>query len=586
MSCKRLTCERLTCERLTCKRWTWTNQGAVAMSSIGLENGVSTSRRYGDEVRVAKVVVGRFSRWLLAALMLLVGVDMADSPASAQSMGSGLMPASVARRYGLERAWFTQIEVGRSRGRVLHAVPYVSPTRNQTIVEVFQGPRRWMFSEHEQDAFRKTLGPEGVQKKAAEFVAKLKKNQPEAGEPQMVVQVVPEVTIYVTTDQAIVQAIDGETGKTRWITKVGNADYPTTAPAGCDNYVSVLNGSTLFVLSSTNGEILWQRRVSGVPGAGAAVTEEYVFAPMVNGAIESYTLADGKASPWIYKSIGRALVQPSAGFDSLAWPTDRGHLYVASSSARAIRYRLESQETVTARPTFATADRLIAPTVDGYLYCLNPSRQVGNIWWKYSTGETLTQSPLAIGDTVYTISDDDNLYAISVMDGQLRWKTSGVKRLLTLSGERLYVVGEVGRLTILDTATGSRIAVIPLDEFDLQVTNPLTDRIYYGTKMGVLQCLREIGHPWPTLHTELTGAKPKPKPKATPAAGKPEPGDDPFAAPGKPAAPGADDDPFAAPAQPGAAPKPAAGGDDDPFGAPAPAPKPQSKPADDADPFG
>lgn len=555
------------------------------MDSFAIDGNLKTSNSVGRPSRWTQVRADQVARWALVALMLLVGVKLSGSTAFGQAMGSGLMPASIARRYGLERAWFTQIEVGRSRGRVLHTVPYVSPTRNQTVVEVFQGPRRWLFSEHEQDAFRKTLGPDGVQKKAAEFVAKLKKNQPEAGEPQMVVQVVPEVTIYTTTDQAILQAIDGETGKTRWITKVGNADYPTTAPAGCDNYVTVLNGSTLFVLSSITGEILWQRRVSGVPGAGAAVTEEYVFAPMVNGAIESYTLADGRESPWIYKSIGRALVQPSAGFDSLAWPTDRGHLYVASSSARAIRYRLESQETVTARPTFASADRLLAPTVDGYLYCLNPGRQAGNIWWKYSTGETLTQSPLVIGDTVYTISDDDNLFAIAVSDGQLRWKTSGVKRMLTLSGERLYVVGEVGRLTILDTTTGSRIAVIPLDEFDLQVTNPLTDRIYYGTKTGVLQCLREIGHPWPTLHAQMASGKPKPKPKSQPAAAKPEPGEDPFAAPGKPAA-AADEDPFAAPAQPGAAPKPAAGGDDDPFAAPAPAPKPQSKPADDADPFG
>ena len=143
-------------------------------------------------------------------------------------MGSGLMPANVARRYGLERAWFTQVEVGRGRGRVNEAVVHVSKTRLQTTVEVFQGPSRWQFTEFERDAFGEIIGPEGAKRKANDFAARLKKNSPEAGEPKVLVQVVPEVTLYVTTNQGLIQAIDGETGKTRWLVRVGSANFPTT----------------------------------------------------------------------------------------------------------------------------------------------------------------------------------------------------------------------------------------------------------------------------------------------------------------------------------------------------------------------
>jgi hypothetical protein len=93
-----------------------------------------------------------------------------------------------------------------------------------------------------------------------------------------------------------------------------------------ENHVALLNGSTLYVLRSTDGEMMWQKKTDGVPGASAAISNEYVFVPMVNGAIESYTLADPKAVPWIYRSLGRAMVQPALGFGSLAWPTDFGHL--------------------------------------------------------------------------------------------------------------------------------------------------------------------------------------------------------------------------------------------------------------------
>ncbi len=518
---------------------------------------------------------------LASAATLALGVAFVGSGVervAAQSMGSGLMPANVARRYGLERAWFTQVEVGRGRGRVNEAVVHVSKTRLQTTVEVFQGPSRWQFTEFERDAFGEIIGPEGAKRKANDFAARLKKNSPEAGEPKVLVQVVPEVTLYVTTNQGLIQAIDGETGKTRWLVRVGSANFPTTGAVASENHVALLNGSTLYVLRSTDGEMMWQKKIDGVPGASAAISDEYVFVPTVNGAIESYTLADPKAVPWIYKSLGRAMVQPAHGFGSLAWPTDFGHLYVASATARSILYRLESRETIVATPTFAAADRLIAPTVDGYVYCLQPARQTSNILWKFSSGETLSQSPLVHGEFVYVLSDDRNLYSLSTRDGLPQWKSPGVNKVMAISGDKMYAVGEVGRLVVLDLKTGSRIATIPLDEFDLPITNSVTDRLYYGTKLGTLQCLREVGHRWPVVFEPSDGKKPKPKPSAKPAAG------------GAPAAepkPGENDDPFGAgaPAPPPKPAEPAAG--DDPFGAdPAPAGKPAPKPKDDADPFG
>lgn len=546
---------------------------ARAMNATGR---MSTS--WGDFVRTATPWGGA----LLCCLLWTAGVS---STASAQSMGSGLMPSNVARRYGLESAWQTQVEVGRSRGRVRYVTPYVSTSRMQTIVEVFQGPSRWLFTEHDRDAFMQPLGPDGVQKKAAEFVAKLKKHQPQVGEPRMELRVVPEVTLYVTTDQAVVHAIDGETGKTRWVTKAGNADYPTTAVAANEKYVTVLNGSHVYCFDALDGEVKWQRRVEGVPGAGPAMSADYVFCPMVNGAVESFTLDDPKAEAWVYRSLGRAMIQPTVGFDALCWPTDRGHLYVASASSRSIRYRLEAKETIVASPVVATPDRIIAPSVDGYLYCLHPARQQGNILWKFSTGETLSQSPVSVGDAVYVIADSNMLYCVGVTDGLLRWKSSSLKRLLTISAERIYAVGEVGQLAILDRKTGSRISTLPLEEFDLQVTNQLTDRIYIGTKQGSLQCLREINHPWPLVHADEAKPGAKPKPQAKPAAKPAAPSEDPFGAPAAKPAAGANDDPFAAPAPAGGA-KPAAG-DDDPFGGGGDAPaKPAPKPKDDSDPFG
>jgi len=117
--------------------------------------------------------------------------------------------------------------------------------------------------------------------------------------------------------------------------------------------------------------------------------------------------------------------------------------------------------------------------------------------------------------------------------------------------------------------TGSHRAVISANQLNVKLVNTLTDRLYMGTRTGLLQCLHEPEHDWPLIHEgteeeteDAAGAgkapkdsspsdrEPAPKPvDPNPFGGgeaKPAAGDDPFADSDKPAAkkPPADDDPF------------------------------------------
>lgn len=538
----------------------------VAVSRWSLSRILAPSRR------------ATLSRATLFLATLLAGIGPWN-PAAAQSSGSGLLPTNVARQFGLERAWFTHVDVGRGVGRVNQVTTNVNTANIHTFAEVTQGSSRWLFSEKDRDSFGQLLGIEGAKKKAQEQIANLKRLFPKAAEATMLVRSVPEVTLYATTDQAIVHAIDGETGKTRWVTRCGDSRHPTTAAAANNEYVVVCNGSNLFVLQAADGKLKWQRQVFGAPGAGPAISNEFVFVPMADGAIESYTLADSKEKPWIYKSTGRALVRPGVGFEALGWPTDRGHFYVASASARSIRYRLELNEQIESSPAFAPPDKLLVTTTRGYVYCLNPLRQYDNIVWRFSSGESMSQSPVVVDDAVYAVTDNGQMLSLdlnSSVGGVLKWQATGVTRFLAASEKKLYVVGSVGRILVLDRTSGGRLGTIPLDEFDLQITNPMTDRMYFGTRTGAIQCVREMGRQWPMLHGDLINAAKTtaPKPKVIQQG---LPADD-----GKPAAPPTDD-PFAP-----AAPKPA-GGEDDPFAAPpggggGGGQMPAAKPSDD--PFG
>src|SRR5437870_1057109 len=105
---------------------------------------------------------------------------------------------------------------------------------------------------------------------------------------------------------------------------IGNPMYATSTPAANDKFVSVCNGSTLYVMRAGDGSVVWTKAMVGAPGAGPALTEDYVFIPMVSGQVESLALDKPKLPAGLYKSFGRTVLQPVVSSNSVAWTTEAG----------------------------------------------------------------------------------------------------------------------------------------------------------------------------------------------------------------------------------------------------------------------
>ena len=235
---------------------------------------------------------------LLAALSTAVQADYG---------GSGLVSQVEARRYGLERAWFTQVSLDSSRGRISDFTYFVSATQKHTVYEVRYEGRKQTFSERDTDRFGDVLGKEAAEKEAKAFVEELKLREIEA---KIETIEVPEITLYVVTDRAVLHAIDAETGRTRWTTVVGNRTYPTERPGVNEDYVAILNGSTVHLLKRDTGEMAWIREVDGVASAGPALTEQYVVVPTFTGSVEWYEIGETRTLPKISRSNPELQRQP------------------------------------------------------------------------------------------------------------------------------------------------------------------------------------------------------------------------------------------------------------------------------------
>ena len=496
---------------------------------------------------------------ILALLALLVRAELVQAAPGVQ-----IIPETAAARHGLTRSWFTQAQVDRTRGKIESLVLH-------------------------------------------------------------------DGTLFVQTDRAVLQAMDAETGRTLWVKEVGKRNFPSMRPAINGKMVAVINGSTLYILHRQTGRLLWQREIEGVPGAGPALSQQRVFVPMTDGLVLAYRLEaipdpavelglfnpesekDVKElearhfenmrlqqdfkPPLACQSFGRAVVQPlvtreTNGEEAVAWPTDRGYLFVGQISRQdedyfEMMYKLETAAAITARPTIlpaATEDAsdsgiIFAPSEDGFLHAIR--ERAGTSMWRFSTGEPVVQPAAPIADKVYVTTQLGGMYCLAVQTGQQLWWAPDIMQFIAASKDRVYAEDRRGNIVVLHAQSGGRLDVIAAAGLPIKLMNLQTDRLFLAAESGLVQSLHEVELEQPILHHPKPApkaAKPKARPK-TPAAAEPKApaGSNPFDSSnpfGGASAPAAADDPFGGMGG-GAGAAPA----DDPFGGAG-----TNKPADD--PFG
>jgi outer membrane protein assembly factor BamB len=326
----------------------------------------------------------------------------------------------------------------------------------------------------------------------------------------------------------------------------------------------------VYVLKASDGTLNWEKQIPGAPVEGPAVSEDYIFVPLLSGIVEAYQVNFPKRAATTSRTMGHPTTQPVILNHSVAWATDRGHVYVASVNDAKMKYRVETKDNVVSTPGFLPPDKIFATSQDGYVYSVREVR--GGINWRFSTGESITHGPIGVRDTVYAIADSGTMYAIDAEAGTEKWTTSGIRGFIAASTDRLYCTDITASLVVIDARSGSRVASISAPELEVRMVNTETDRIVVGTPSGLLQCFREIDRKWPEIRLMQDTTQPRKKPEKT--AEKKEEGGK--AKPPVEDAKPTEDDPFAAKSPAGAKKPPAEG-----------APPAEGKPAaEGADPFG
>lgn len=211
----------------------------------------------------------------------------------------------------------------------------------------------------------------------------------------------------------------------------------------------------------------------------------------------------------------------------LSWVTEEGFLYSAKTALLTDRnmqmlYRVDSagqtffmnqtrvaqidrpgNKALPTRPVHSQIypinepgyDKIVVPDVivtggrASYVFAIDA--RTGDVRWQFPAQGQLLESMAIIGRDVYAPTITGGLHALDLMTGKERWFVKNVKRFVSASKQRVYVLDTQNRLVCLDRTSGASLFVFDVRRFDHCFFNLETDQIFLMSDEGLVQCLRE-----------------------------------------------------------------------------------------------
>jgi outer membrane protein assembly factor BamB len=336
--------------------------------------------------------------------------------------------------------------------------------------------------------------------------------------------------LFVLTKTGTLQMIDAETGATRWIVQPGNRLHPASGPAAGERYVAMTQGDQLYVFDRATGELLLQKRLQHVATASPTVGGESIYVPLFNGMIVAYDMQRPRGSPWYYRASGHVNIPPIVTPNCLAWTTNLGRLFASTPNQLKMRFQFRANGPIVA-PLGYESPLIFATSRDGFAYAINEN--TGRLAWRFAAGDAVSHEPVAIRGSVFIVPEVGGMYCLASDTGQQRWYAPRAKQFLSASPARtapagnkapaapptlgrVYAADDAGNTMILDANSGARLDTIPTAMVPWKFTNAFNDRIYLGSRSGMIQCLHEIGLQQPTSYRSAA-ATAAPPPEGTEA---------------------------------------------------------------------
>ena len=423
-----------------------------------------------------------------------------------------VLPQREAARYGLYRAWYGQFSRAGLSDRIAGVVFYVPPPPAENAAE------QPAAGQTAQEGDNQAENDASEKKGEAENTEAENSTAPEsnATEPLM---------LYIYSEHGRLHAVEAETGRVHWSVQVGDRRLPCERPAVSRRRIAVVHGLRLKLFDRLTGELIWERKLRYTSVVGPAISGDWIMVPSVGGRIVGFH-AEDPSRQWYAVADSQIFTQPASVRSKFIWCTVRGNVYVGRYESGKFSAVLPTGAFIPVQPT-VWGSTIYVPTHAGFVFALNTRQE--NLLWRYTAADPIHEPVVATNDSVFVVHLLGTCRCLNRLTGQLRWSTTGVKKILAVSSQRIYALAHNGKVSVLDRQTGSRVGTLPWYPGDLLLTNLYTDRIYAGTQDGYLICVRELQQKEPLVHRRMARQKLQSGPPQN-ASDQPEkkPSEDPF----------------------------------------------------------
>ena len=341
----------------------------------------------------------------------------------------------------------------------------------------------------------------------------------ETGAPFESSPAVVDGTVYASTGDKRVVALNAESGQVVWETDVGGPVASSPAVAGDLLYVG-LRDNRVIALSTDNGELAWEHLTRGYIVGSPTVREGIVYIGSSDELLYALDALTGEEY-WSFKADGRLQASPAVSDEVIGIVTQGRAVQILEAVSG--RLRLD----------FSIAGESIAPPVldDDLLYAADSRGAIVGIdwrkeqlpfeklarwirtqlfvWqfvgtlpppkgyvWSFRAPRLRFQSAPALGHGhLYAVSDTGFLFALDSSDGTLAWRTqldNGVNGSPSVGGGVVYVGDEGGSIYGFDALSGEERCGFTIDSGVEIVSTPVIagGTMFVTTRNGVLYAIR------------------------------------------------------------------------------------------------
>ncbi|MCX6664880.1 MAG: PQQ-binding-like beta-propeller repeat protein [Euryarchaeota archaeon] len=306
--------------------------------------------------------------------------------------------------------------------------------------------------------------------------------------------VLADTTVYSSTSEGKLIAVNTETGDIIWIRNIG--EHPIS-PLVYNQSVYVGSATGLW-RCSLNGTNLEQLTTSSIVSGPVASSDFLIFADK-NGVISAYNLTR-KQIQWMIAQDMRPTEIHLAIHNNILYMNIDDTCIALDIDTFATLWSYHTTGVITT-PLRYQDDVIYFGSWDTNIYAVNAT--TGLLRWKYETGWGIDTTPVVTGTTVFVGSTDQNMYALNRENGSLRWvytAKASIHSSPAISNDVVVFCSDDGRLYLANSSTGENKGFFApgftIDDNPKNyittpiISNPVTDEntVYIGVK-GVLYAL-------------------------------------------------------------------------------------------------